>query len=75
MPKRKSDEFNRSEFVLATTDREEAQKRNEFFKREGIAAHHEKDPRTGCYSLVFRSPKGEREALKALNSHDRNSYS
>ncbi len=74
MPKRRSDECNRSELKLATTSKEEAQARNEHFKREGIAAHHEYEPRTGAYSLVFRTSRGEREALKALGQVNFDSY-
>lgn len=67
MPKRKSGEFNRSEFSLATYSREEAQKRDEHFRKEGIAAHHEFDARTNAYSLVFRTPKSEAQACRALS--------
>lgn len=67
MPKRRSDEFNRSEFSLATTSRKEAIKRNEYFRQEGIAAHHEIKPDGQISPLVFRTMKGEIEACKALS--------
>lgn len=69
--RRRAGEFGRSNVSLAVTSREEAIKRNEFFRQHGIAAEQEVKADGEPMALIYRTARGEEEANRALGVFNR----
>lgn len=64
-------EYARNEYSLAVTSKEEAIKRNEYFRAHGIAAEQEVRGDGERMALIYRTPKGEEQANAALGVFNR----